>query len=313
MAKKHTYFLSVVSIIIGAIFIYSAYTKLYTLEAFQSFEFTIIEYIRFPWWMATLASRLLTGIELALGILIALHFYGNLKWILKLANGLLIVFSIYLVYLWIVAGNDINCGCFGDEVFMSPASSLIKNVILFAGIWLLIRYQSGLQIRWAHTLSPILLFAISALPFFFHPLPDAEPQWLNKQQSFKLDLAALYKPGRSDMPKTDLYKGKYIIAFFSFSCPHCQMAAYKMHLMKQRNPSLPFYFVVAGKEQNEPLFWEKTKAKYIPHTKLESKEFTDIIGYSFPVIYWVNNGWVEADNNYLELDQGKIEDWLEKK
>lgn len=301
--------LSFISVIIGCTFIYSAYTKLYTLESFQSFEFTIIEYLKFPWLLATLSSRLLIGLEISLGVLITFHFYGNLKWILKLASLLLVIFSIYLVYLWVVAGNNINCGCFGDAIWMSPASSLIKNIILLAGIWLLIKYRSGIPLRRAHTWSLILLLLITPLPFILYPLPATQPQWLQKDH-FKLNMSLLYKEGKKDKPKEDLYQGKHIIAFFSLGCPHCQMAAYKMHLMKEKNPSLPLYMVIAGRQQNWKPFWDKAKAYNIPYTRLEADEFTGLIGYSWPVIYWVNKGWVEAETNYMQMSQDEIENWL---
>ncbi|RYD57983.1 MAG: hypothetical protein EOP56_06845 [Sphingobacteriales bacterium] len=298
------------SILIGAAFIYSSYTKTYTLESFQLFEFTIIEYLKFPWLLAIVSSRLLVGIELSLGVLIIFRFYGNLKWVLKLAIGLLAVFNLYLVYLWIIAGNNINCGCFGDAIWMSPASSLAKNFILILGIWLLIKYQSGIHLRWAHLGSLVLLLALSGVPYALYPIPDHQPQWLQKQR-FQPDLSAIYEVGKP-CPPVDLSKGKHIIAFLSLSCPHCQMAGYKMHLMKQKNPTLPFHMVVAGKQQNWKPFWDKTKAQNIPYTRLESEAFTNIAGYSWPVIYWLKDGWVEAETNFMQMDQGEIEKWLEK-
>lgn len=260
--------------------------------------------------LATISSRLLIGLELALGILITFHFYGNFKWILKLATGLLLIFNLYLIYLWVIAGNNINCGCFGDAIWMSPASSLIKNFILIIGLWLLIRYQSGIHLRWAHAGSLILLLLISPLTFIFYPIPDHQPQWLKKER-FMVDLSTLYTHGEPS-PQVNLKSGKHVIAFLSLSCPHCQMAAQKMHLMKLKNPSLPLFLVVAGKQHNWNAFWEKTKAQNIPYTRLNGKEFTDIAGYSWPRIIWVKDSWVETETNYMQLDQAEIETWIKK-
>jgi hypothetical protein len=143
-------------------------------------------------------------------------------------------------------------------------------------------------------------------------IPDNKPNWLQKD-SFQLDMAPLYDPALA-MPvaPASLKTGKHVISFLSLSCSHCRTATHKMTIMKDRNPSLPFYFVIAGKEEYLQSFWEETKSESIPHTKLDGDAFTDMVGYSWPVIYWINDGRVEAQANYIQLDQGEIENWLKK-
>lgn len=299
------------TILTGLVFIYSAYTKIYSLESFESFQYSIVEYVKLPWLLSALGARALIGLEAALGILITLHLFGKNKWILKLALALLAIFSIYLVYLWIYAGNDINCGCFGDAIWMSPSTSLIKNAVLGLVILLIIRYHRGLDFRYAKIAIPLICIGLVATPFIYYPLPDNQPQWLNKGH-FQLDMSSFYAAGKKDAPAVDLRKGKHIIAFFSLKCPHCKMAAYKMHVMKEKNPSLPIFMVLAGNDKYLPDFWKKTNAQNIPYTRLDGQTFTELVGYSWPVIYFVNNGWVEAETNYLSLNQATIETWMTK-
>ena len=90
------------------------------------------------------------------------------------------------------------------------------------------------------------------------------------------------------------------------------MAAHKMHIMKKRNPSLPFYLVIAGKDQYLESFWKETKAIDIPHTRLDADSFTNMVGFAWPVIYGINNSYVEASSNYVQLDQSVIEKWLKE-
>lgn len=302
-------FLVLVSICIGALFIYSAYTKL---NPIQSFEYTLVEYAHFPWIVAALSARFFIGLEAALGSLLVLHLYGKGKWVLKTALGLIVLLSAYLVYLWLIFGNNVNCGCFGDAIWMSPSSSLLKNIILLLLLILLHRYHNGLQKKWVQITSISLLVVVTSLPFIIYALPDQEPTWLKKSK-FQLDMSAIYTPALSSTPPSvDLRKGKHIIAFLSFSCPHCRMAAHKMHIMKEMNPAIPFYFVMAGREEYIKSFWKETAAESIPHTRLDADAFTGLVGYSWPVIYWVNNGWVEAETNYIIMSQGEIEKWLAK-
>lgn len=303
--------LTIISILTGLIFCYSAYTKLYSLESFERFQYTMVEYVHLPWTLALIGSRVLTGMEAALGLMFLLNIYGHRKWILKIALVLLAMFSIYLVYLWIAVGNDVNCGCFGDEIAMSPSSSLLKNIGLALIIIILIRYHKGLQINRFKWVIPITFIGLSVSTFAAYPPPDTNPSWLNKDK-YKIDLHALYAKGKSDAPSIDLYKGKYVIAFFSLKCPHCKMAAYKMHIMKKNNPALPFYMVYAGNDKYLDAFWKATNAQNIPHSKLEADDFTAIAGFSWPAIFLVNNGWVEARTNYISMNQAEIEDWLKK-
>ncbi len=83
--------------------------------------------------------------------------------------------------------------------------------------------------------------------------------------------------------------------------------------MKESNPALPFYFVLAGNDKNLSAFWKETQAKHIPHTKIESEPFLKFTGGVFPAIFWINNGFVEAQSTYISLEQDDIEKWLKKK
>jgi uncharacterized membrane protein YphA (DoxX/SURF4 family) len=295
------------SIVLGLVFLYSAYTKL---TPIQGFEYTIVQYAHIPWTAAAFIARLLIGIEAALGILILLNIYGRQKWVLKASLITITIFSIYLLYLWTIVGNKVNCGCFGDAIWMSPSSSLIKNIILICLILLLIRFGNGITNSLVNKIVPFVFVILTTLPFIFYGIPDDKPDWLKKDK-FQLDLTALYTPGKADtIPTRNLRKGKYIIAFMSLSCPHCKMAARKMEIMKERNPSLPFYFVVAGKKKYWNSFWKETNAQNIPHTKLDADSFTELVGYTWPVIYFINNDTVEANATYIALNQKEIEHWL---
>ncbi len=297
-----------IALALGATFVYSAYTK--TLPI-QSFEYTIVEFTHMPWLLAALLARIFVGLEAALGLLIALHFFGYRKWVLKTALALLAVFSIYLVYLWAKAGNNVNCGCFGDQIWMSPSSSLLKNVVMIALILVLLRFHKGLYFKWSWLTDTILFLAVITTTFILYPIPPQQPQWLSKGH-FQLDLSSLYAAGKTDAPTIDLYKGKHVIAFFSLGCPHCRMAALKMHVMKEKNPALPFYMVLAGDDENLKPFFEKTQAQNIPYTRLEKQTFLDLVGYSWPVIDWIDNDTVVAQADYVTLSQEEIEKWISK-
>ena len=307
------------SLLTGALFLYSSYTKTYPI---QHFEYTIVEYLHLPWLLAAIAARLLIGLEGGLGSLIILHLFGRNKWVLKVSFGLTVLFSIYLIALWAIAGNNINCGCFGDAIWMSPSASLIKNSLLLLVIGILIRYHYGIPARWASITAIVLLPAGMVLPLILFPIPAGQPTWLRTDR-YKIDLSDVYRemkkdtvlskfpdPKTTDIHETDLSQGKHIIAFVSPGCGHCKIAAYKMHLMKEHNPALPFFLVIGGTKSDLTEFWQKTKAQNIPHTRLNGDSFMQYTGGIFPLIIWVNDGWVEAKADYNTLTQKEIEEWI---
>jgi hypothetical protein len=307
MSKVYRVIFVILSLLVGATFLYSAYTKLFPI---YPFEYTMVEFIHLPWILAGIAARAFTGLEMALGTLIALHLFGKNKWILKLSFVLLIVFSIYLVGLWITVGNNVNCGCFGDAIWMSPAASLVKNAVLLLVIGLLIRFHNGLEKRWTCYLVNFVLIASVALPFLLFPIPSSQPSWLNKDR-YQFDYSAIRASNNSPQVQ-DLTKGKHIIAFLSASCPHCRIAAYKMHLMKLKNPSIPFFMIIGGSSSLAD-FWKASKSENIPYMRLAKEPFLRYTGGVFPLIIWVNDGWVEAKADYNTLSQAEIEKWLNGK
>jgi len=309
--------LFIISLATGGMFLYSAYTKVLPI---QPFEYTIVEQLHLPWLLASVLARILIGLEAALGGLIVLHLFGKNKLILKLALALLMLFSVYLVWLWVTAGNDVNCGCFGDYIWMSPSASLIKNAVLLLFIAVLIRWQRHLSFRWVNPITGLLLLIGVILPLILYPVSMGQPTWVKKDK-FKLDMAALYQPIKDDTaalrvpypdkPTVDLSKGKYIIAFVSPSCEHCRIAARKMSIMKKNNPSLPFFMIIGGIASDLTDFWKYTNSGNIFYMRLHRDPFLEYTGGMFPQIFWINNGWVVAKSSYNTLNQPEIEQWMQ--
>ena len=306
MQLVRTISLSTLSVLLGALFLYSAYTKLLPI---QTFEYTLVEFVHMPWWMAAVASRVLVGLEAALGTLLVFNLYGGRKWVLKLALGIMIMFCVYLAYLWATAGDDVNCGCFGDAIWMSPSTSIIKNIIMIAILLMLLKFHTGISKKWAKYVSIIALIIITIVPLFVYPIPGTQPSFLNEDK-YELDLSAIYESEKRPAPSVDVRTGKHIIAFMSLTCPHCKMAALKMQLMTRNNPDISMLLVLNGDSTDLQPFWDKTNAEIIPNTMLLGRDFVSLSGLSLPAIYWINDGWVEAKSTYIDLSQAEIEKWL---
>ena len=281
----------------GSIFLFSAYTKLF--PTIQAFEYNIASQAHVHYLTASILARFFIGIEAGLGSLMIFHYFGKNNWVLKAAFALLTAFSIYLIWLWIKAGNEVNCGCFGNNIWMSPSTSLVKNGLLMVLIWILIRYHKGFSLAWSNFVPIAHMVCAFSLAFLMNPF----------FKPYKLDLSPVYADIKN-APAIDLSKGKHIITFASPGCSHCRRAAAIMHQMKARNPTLPFYLVIGDTAVQLNDFWAATGAEDIPHTRLADDPFDKITDGEYPQIMWINNGMVEANTTPSELDQKTIEQWM---
>lgn len=290
-------FFIVLAVATGGLFLFSAYTKMY--PTIQAFEYNIASQAHVHYMTASIAARFFIGLEAGLGSLILTHYFGKNKWVLKTAFLLVAFFSAYLIWLWIKKGNNVNCGCFGNNIWMSPSVSLIKNGLLLAAIGVLIKFHKGLRTPWPNAIPIIHMVCAFSLSYLLIPIFT----------HYKLDYTAIYAD-KAYAPKEDLTKGKHIIAFVSPGCSHCRNASSIMHRMKENNPSIPFYLIVGDTTSDLADFWAETKAENIPHTRLDENAFDKYTGGEYPQIIWVNNSWAEANTTYPELDQKIIEQWM---
>jgi hypothetical protein len=233
----------------------------------------------------------------------------------KLAIGILLLFCIYLVLLMVLIGNKGNCGCFGSYFEMTPLEALIKNIIMLALFFGLYKYHDGWELSKKYNYLIMVPYAVAVMmPFILNPVElDYSAAYLNKpEDNYKLELDSLYTSAKLTVPPKTLSQGKHIIAFMSLTCPHCRIAAKKMRLMHERDPQIPFYFVLNGLDEKLKPFFDDTHTDSIPHCILNGRNFVYLAGTSMPRIYLVNNSIVEHDVNYIDLDQKELEKWLTK-
>lgn len=303
---------SLLSCLLGAVFIYSAYAKLYPIEPF---EFTFVDLGVANWRLAPFIARLFIGIEFFIGLV--LIFNIKVKLINKLSIATLVFFSVYLTGLLLLSGNKGNCGCFGTRLAMTPLQALIKNIIMIGLSWVLYRYHAGLDYKkLAKYVIGVFLLTSLSLPHILNyvDLSYSEAYLNSPEDQFKLELDSLYKDAKINNPPKTLSTGKHLIAFMSLTCPHCRIAAKKMRIIHERNPGISMYFVLNGDDFNIKPFQEETETKDIPWCKLNGKNFVYLAaGTEMPAIFLVNNSVVEHRINYLNMDQTEIENWIDKK
>lgn len=301
---------SILTVLTGLVFIFSAISKIPTLE---QFGWTIVETTFLNWTMAEWFARILIGLELFLGVLFILHI--KLKKIaIPLSFIVLVIFTLYLLQVISQYGNDGNCGCFGDVISMTPLESIYKNLVLI--LFIVILWFSSIQwnFKYQNLMVIILGIASIALPIAFNPpesiyIYDKQPD-INQP----IPLSILYQSSNNKPPLVDLRKGKHIITFMSLTCEYCRKAAKRIRIMKEKNPSIPFYAIINGDSSNMDDFFKDTRMTNVDFIMFKGAEQFATMngGLTFPTIKWVQDTTLVRESNYLTLNEKDILEWLKK-
>lgn len=305
----------IILLALSAVFFYSAYSK--SGIAFEKFYIVGNEgpFLSFQWTFVDLGinniviagviARLFVGFELLLGLLLLFHIF--LKQITyRVILVMLAVFTVYLLFVILTQGNNGNCGCFGDNVAMTPLQSIWKNVAMAAATIALIFLYPVKPYKNQEIIAVLLFMVAMVTPFILNPIDlDNKPE--SAQEA--IDLSPLYV--KAPMPAAELRSGKHIVAFMSLTCPHCRKAAYLLHIIHHKNPDIPIYILLSGPDKYEKEFFSETHAMDVPHLHVEDKAaFEKMAGPYVPAIYWINNGVIEKKANYFQLDPKYMREWL---
>lgn len=156
-------------IIVGATFLFSGFVK--AVDPL-GFTYKIEDYLielglmdLFP--LALPAAVFMVTAEFALGVFLLLGIYR--KWIVRL----IFVFMVFFtpLTLWIAIANPVeDCGCFGDAFVISNWQTFYKNIILLAGVILLLLKWEQITPFFSKKIAPVaaLLTLLFGVLFSLH-------------------------------------------------------------------------------------------------------------------------------------------------
>ena len=348
MENVKKYFPWFVRILISGLFLLSAFAKIYPDPSFYfsitAFEFKQLVPMGFSMETAVYFSRIIIGIEFAIGIL--LLFPYNIKKIIIPATILMLaVFSVHLIIEILTGGNQGNCGCFGALLPMTPLQALIKN-LLSIGLLTLVLYKFSnelveknniliitnitticilslfmlIPIQKKTTVSPsptgysedttIVKDSIIVKPITNSTKKDAV---VIKDTTKKIIVIAGPKKVKSIYSKyfPQIDEGKKILCFFAPTCDHCMATAKELTELKKADPNFPDIQMIFMDEAAEeiPKFFKFAGAEY-PNLVLDIIAFWGAIGKmnETPGVVYLWNGNVQKFYNGTEKDKfNKVE------
>ncbi|MBC5834399.1 protein tlpB [Flavobacterium sp. F372] len=295
--------------------------------AISTFEVKQLLTLGFSEAVAPYFSRILIGIEFALGFLLLNNNF--LKRITIPATiGLLVVFIIHLSYVtFLSGGNSGNCGCFGELIPMTPIEAIIKNIIAVGLLVWLWKIQENDKKSNFWILTTVTLACILGL-FMLAPMKaattsssiDSNEVVLTDTISQVEDTVqvAEIKPVDSSKVKVeknieevkkevgpkpvfsgysefyaDIDNGKKILCFFVPGCEHCRDAARDLNALQKKHKDFPQVQIVFMDEEAEkiPDFF-KYAGKQFPYKVIDVIPFWTKLGSGkdTPGIVYLHNG-----------------------
>jgi hypothetical protein len=309
-------------IIVSALFILSALAKLsksHLLDspyfAISTFEVKQLYPLGFSGELAPHFSRILIGIELALGLLL---LQGNWlrKFIVPVTTLLLVVFIGHLSYVtFLSGGNTGNCGCFGELLPMTPIQAIIKNIVAVGMLGYLYYLLPKNEKNGNFWILTTVLFATILGIYMMAPIQPTSSNFTvsnpietltdtiptttidttktvativkdtvkkvddtKKEVVTAIDEPAKHKSGYAKyFSKIDT--GKKTLCFFVPGCDHCREAAKELAELKQKDKNFPDISIVFMNEEADliPEFFKFAGAVY-PYKIIEVIPFWEVLG-----------------------------------
>ncbi|MCB0482246.1 MAG: hypothetical protein KDC83_12500 [Flavobacteriales bacterium] len=293
-----------VRFIIGGFFIFSGVVKLYPVE---SFELTLVETGVIPWAVSDWTARLIIAMELFLGA----GLFINSKWLPRIIRStilLTIFFSVYLIILWYNKGGEVDCGCLGGALTLTPSQSLIKNALIIV-LLVFSLFGATPYLRRYRLVFFLLVGSAITAPFVLNPIHFDRTIPGEESFPFRLELEKFPSHVIADIP-FDVNSERYILAFMSTTCSHCRLAAKKLHLANAKMELPPIHILFVGPKEEYPEFQKESRSAF-GYTFFGDKTFFEFCNGTLPTLLYINDGqvwnkWQGNDINHEALN------WIEE-
>ena len=280
----------VLRVLLSVLFVFSALAKLFGID---QFELYVYSFGFFPLDVCFVLARLCIGVELAIGVLIAIGWFARTVRLFTLL--VLLFFTFFLCYAALVGRSD-SCQCFGQMLDLSPTVSLLKNAVLMALVLLYYRLhfsysKSCICSRlWRMVVACVVVLAAVAVPFIIS-VPDS---WMFGRSNEVYNQAALKEAISADGALAYAQAGeeRRVLAFVTPGCPYCRMARQKLGSIADRNllDTADFLFV-------EP-------------ADISDSLFLQITYGARPIVLLLDSGRVVATYHYRNIDEREIAAFL---
>lgn len=256
--------------------------------------------------LATYLSRLAIGVSSGIGMVMFLSSRMNTRWIWAYRIPLIILLYVSLYQAAFVPLQRCYF-CYWEIISISSWQGVIVWTLLLALTWLPVLWQHQLGFQLPKVVVGLLVLAGSIAPFILnYPAHWAiygeyETKPLNRELNLD-SLQHIEKLYSNSDEYTTASKGQLLVCFSSLTCPFCTRAAYKMHLIKKKNPELRCLLVLTGDASLLDAFRRKTQCDNVPTVMVNDGWFQRATGGSVPQIYRVKDDKAFEKVSYWAMD-----------
>lgn len=283
----------IIRILVAVMFLFSAYAKFcpWPCKGVFIFESKYLASVGIEGYFAQIFSKVLIGVELAIGILLLLPYYIK-KYIIPLTITILGLFSIHLI-VQIIDGASGNCGCFGECYTMTPVQALIKNIIAIAILLIPLKWKELVEEK--ENLNPIIITFLACILLIFLLMQRCCGAG-NGGEVYKAKIESSDNAYSKYFDNID--RGNKLLLFLDPTCDHCKEMLSEIIQLKKRYPGIiPEINIVFGNDYGddtksliEELF--KNVGQSFDYTILSSQEWNDVFfrDYYTPGLKYFYNG-----------------------
>ena len=286
-------------LVIGAFFLFSAYSKLESMEGFEIYIFRS-SFLSFD--VATFVARFMVAAELIAGIGFITKW--GFKTIWKLTALFILILTAFLAWQF-AAGDEGNCFCLGELMEMSPAESLLKNVVLIVLLLLVKNDSDSFSFRFKNGLVGATFAASVIVPFIISP-PDLFVKGRFKPAEHNQQV--LNEAIEDGSIPADFIEGRSLVSFYSTGCKYCKMAATRISVLVDKNQldKNKVHQVFWGEETDPTEFYAETHSMRFEYVGMPTKQYLDITKGRMPLILLIEDGEVIDEMTYRTIDAGKL-------
>ena len=297
---------------IGSMFIIAAILKLMSID---EFEIYVYSFDVFNFLLTTLFSRLLITGELVIGLLLIFKMCYKFTW--RATLSVQILFTLFLVYVLVFRKDD-NCHCFGELVELSPMESIVKNVVVIGGLFLIktTRLQDHKTTSKFVGLRKVLLITSVIIPFVVTPMDsvykmiyssEKEISTVDLYESFDKVVAMDFIDNDIVFDSTYVFepKGDKVVAIVSSGCKYCRLGVKKLSLMMKNNGVTPddVNIFIWGSREGILNFREETMTEGFYYWHIMPHEAVDVTFGRFPTFIILKEKEIVNISDFRDIDE----------
>ena len=297
---------------IGSMFIIAAILKLMSID---EFEIYVYSFDVFNFLLTTLFSRLLITGELVIGLLLIFKMCYKITW--RATLSVQILFTLFLVYVLVFRKDD-NCHCFGELVELSPMESIVKNIVVIGGLFLIktTRLQDHKTTSKFVGLRKVLLITSVIIPFVVTPMDSVYKMIYSSEKEIStVDLYESFdKVVAMDFIENDIVfdstyvfdpKGDKVVAIVSSGCKYCRLGVKKLSLMMKNNGVTPddVNIFIWGNREGILNFREETMTEGCYYWHIMPHEAVDVTFGRFPTFIILKEKEIVNISDFRDIDE----------